>query len=142
MYHPSVWKTQQSNRSSNCDVNTVFLTIFILALWVKIQHWVYLSLQKYVNILLTFVSHLPARRCSWAWQAERGCGSSCSPARCCTWASPPGGVSPPAVGAGNPAAWLCLRSPPHSQTAPSERQWGTEGKHSKEKLLTLMSCNR
>lgn len=72
-------------------------------------------------------SDLRARRCSWVWQVVRGCGSSCWPARCCTWASPPGGESRPGAGAGNQAAWLCLRWPPRSQTEPSWRRWGTAG---------------
>lgn len=75
-----------------------------------------------------FKSDLRAKQCSWAWQVARVYASSCSPARCCTLVSPPGGVSLPAAGAGSPAAWPCLRSPPGSQTAPSVRQWGTAGK--------------
>lgn len=73
-------------------------------------------------------SDLRAKRCSWAWQVERVCAGSCSPARCCTLVSPPGGVALPAAGAGSPVAWPCLRSPPGSQRAPSVRQWGTTGK--------------
>lgn len=73
-------------------------------------------------------SDLRAKRCSWVWQVERVYRSSCWPARCYIWASPPGGVSPPANGARSQASWPCPQSPPGFQRALYECQWGTEHK--------------